>query len=178
MAGFIKLIWAQAMDRGIGRNGQLLFRLKEDTRLFKEKTTGCVVIMGRKTYDSLPNRQPLPDRYNVVLSRNPDFYECADNIEVVSDVHAFIAQHQDKKIWIIGGAEVYKETLGYAQELHVTNVLMPESRADAFAPEVDFRFWQEIESSKIHVDTQAGLSYWISVYKPKKKQILHLKKTI
>lgn len=178
MAARICLIWAQDLNGAIGHKNGLLFSLKEDMRTFKAKTKGGVVVMGRKTYTSLPFAAGLPDRYNVVVSRDPEFY-VADSlfVEVVNDFDAYMKRQQvsGNTLWVIGGAEIYQQAMKYATELHVTHVYTNEPHVDAYAPKIDDQYWGEVESTAVHVDDKTTLSYCISIYKPKKK-ILHLKK--
>lgn len=175
MPGFIKMIWAQSTNGALGKNNQLIFRCKRDLEHFKSLTEGCIVVMGRKTWNSLPNQQPLPNRYNVVLSRDKDFYVDHDSVEVINDLDEFLKRHKSKKIWIIGGAEVYRAAMDYAGELEITwfHKHVFEDQADAWAPPVDFNLWQEIKRTRVMSDDTGALQFHFCTY----KRIRHLRFT-
>lgn len=130
-------IWAQGRARAIGKDGALPWRLPEDLALFRRVTSGHPVIMGRKTWESLPPRfRPLPGRRNIVLSRDPSF--AADGAEAVRSLaEATEAASHCEQAWIIGGAAVYAEAVALADVLVVTDVDINVDGADAFAPEID-----------------------------------------
>lgn len=138
----IGLIFAQSSNGFIGKDGKLLFHIPEDLKRFKHITEGSAVVMGRKTWESLPDGfKPLPNRFNVVLSRNKDYKIPGvlvhhDLVEVLS---RFENKHQD--IWIIGGEELYKEAIRYARIIQQTLVTQ-EFDGDAKAPYIDPDNWQ------------------------------------
>ena len=111
------LIAAIGKNRELGRNGELIFHLKDDMKFFQETTTGHKVVMGRKTWDSLPHK--LPNRTNIVISRHT--VEGAD--ESISDIPQFIKQNKDtdEEIFIIGGGMVYFEFLKHAKNLSLSS---------------------------------------------------------
>lgn len=112
------LIWAQSCSGVIGRDGGIPWELPEDLSRFRELTIGHTVVMGRRTWESLPPRfRPLPGRRNVVLTRNPDYQ--AEGAEVVAGMGEFRAEGQT---WVIGGAEVYHLALPLATRCEVTEV--------------------------------------------------------
>lgn len=128
MTGTVGLIWAQGNDRQIGVGGALPWHLPEDLAHFREVTAGATVVMGRATWESLPQAyRPLPGRRNVVLSRDPDYR--AEGADVVSS----LSQALDGDVWVIGGGAVYAAAMGTADELVVTHVdsCVP---GDTFAP--------------------------------------------
>jgi dihydrofolate reductase len=131
----VNLIWMQSNNGVIGCDGQLPFKIPEDIKRFKELTMGGIVVMGRKTWESLPSAyRPLPGRYNVVLTNNRDYV--ADEhpyVEVIHDLEDFLIRHRAKKIWVIGGAEVYHQAIRHAKSLYVTRVLS-SAIGDALAP--------------------------------------------
>ena len=132
-------IWAQGRARAIGKGGALPWRLPEDLALFRRVTSGHPVIMGRKTWESLPARfRPLPGRRNIVLSRDPGF--AADGAEAVRSLaEATEAASHCEQAWIIGGAAVYAEAVALADVLVVTDVDVDVEGADAFAPSIGGR---------------------------------------
>ncbi len=130
----LSLIAAVAADRGIGRGNALLFTDPEDQRHFRATTTGHPVVMGRRTWESLPPRfRPLPGRRNVVLSRDARF--AAPGAEVVSSLDAALALLREApQVFVLGGAEVYAEALPRADELILTEIGRSFEGADAFFP--------------------------------------------
>lgn len=134
----IRMIWAQSSNGFIGKDNQLLFRIRSDLSAFAALTRGSIVIMGRKTWESLPG--PLKGRYNVVLTRNPR-YEVDPkhdlSVEVIHDLKDFLNRHANTRdIWIIGGSKVYNLAMEYCKEIYVTEV-MHNFNGDAKAPILD-----------------------------------------
>ena len=139
---YISLITIMDKNNGIGFGNNLLWKLKDDLSYFKETTTGSVVIMGRKTFESIG--KPLPGRINIVLSRKDlDI----DGVTVVNNVQSALdlAKGHNKKIFVIGGSEIYKLFLPYANHLHISEV-DDEKEADAFFPEINLTEWKEVSS--------------------------------
>lgn len=127
----IGLIWAQAANRVIGRDNAIPWHLPEDLAHFRALTTGATVVMGRRTWESLPDRfRPLPGRRNVVLTRDPAW--TADGAEPAHDLAD--ALHGD--VWVIGGADVYAAALPVAGVVELTE-LREEFAGDVLAPELD-----------------------------------------
>ena len=142
----IALIAARDQKGAIGKDGDLPWRLPDDLRHFKKRTLGCPVVMGRKTWESLPF--PLPGRRNLVLTRQ-DTYP-AEGAEVFQDVDALLQAIGDaEKVYVIGGGEIYRMFLPHADELDVTEVETEVSGADAFFPAVEGSEWQE-DASEAH----------------------------
>ena len=128
------LIAAVARHRAIGRGGELLWHESEDQKHFRRVTLGCPVIMGRKTWDSLPARfRPLPGRRNIVVTRQPAWQ--AEGAERAGSLDEALALAGDAaKLFVIGGAELYALALPRADELELTEI-DAEFEADAFFPE-------------------------------------------
>jgi len=131
----VALIWAQSTSGVIGRNGGIPWQLPEDLARFKNLTMGHTVLMGRRTWESLPARfRPLPGRRNVLLTRDADYR--ADGAQVITSVDEMPAEPH---VWVIGGSEVYHLTLPAATRCEVTEVqidLRPDDD-DALAPMLD-----------------------------------------
>lgn len=141
----LKMIAAAAKDRGIGRNGKLLFSIPEDLRRFKELTLGNTVIMGRETLDSLPGGRPLPGRRNLVLTQNISFVR--EGVEVFHSVEQLLsALSPGEEAWVIGGASVYEQFLTRCEEIYLTEVdaIQP---ADRFFPVLDCS-WRRTQASQ------------------------------
>lgn len=157
-------IWAQGRERAIGRDGALPWRLPEDLALFRRVTSGHPVIMGRKTWESLPPRfRPLPGRRNIVLSRDPSF--AADGAEAVRSLaEAAEAASHCEQAWIIGGAALYAEAVNVADVLVVTDVDVDVEGADAFAPSIGGS-WRKAAGLPERGWLASGrLNYRVSVY--------------
>lgn len=114
------LILAADCDWAIGKDGNLLAHIPEDMKFLRETTTGSTVVMGRKTWDSFP-KKPLPDRKNCVISR---MVKQLDGAEVFGSVEDFLkyAEKAEEKIYVIGGAEIYKQLLPYCDEALITRI--------------------------------------------------------
>jgi dihydrofolate reductase len=116
-SGVIGLVWAQSANGVIGREGTLPWHLPEDMKRFRSLTTGATVIMGRRTWESLPPRfRPLPGRRNLVLSRTPQ-----EGVETFPDLPRALAAASGD-VWVMGGAAVYEAALPYADRIEVTEI--------------------------------------------------------
>jgi len=154
----ISLIVAVAEDRAIGDKGNLLWHLSSDLKRFKAITTGHTIIMGRKTYDSLPNGA-LPNRRNIVISRQ---LKSLKDAEVYSNIDEALKATSDEDIvYIIGGGEIYKKTFPRADELHLTLVHKSYPEADTRFPEWKLTDWNILKQERIGQDEKNELD---SVY--------------
>ena len=131
----VSLIWAQSTSGIIGRDGAIPWQLPEDMARFKDLTTNHTVLMGRRTWESLPARfRPLPGRRNVVLTRDPGY--TADGAEVVTSFDEILDR---PRVWVIGGSEIYHLALSAANRCEVTEVDIDlrVDDEDALAPMLD-----------------------------------------
>ena len=150
----MQAIVAVSQSWGIGKGGDLLFRLPSDLRRFKAMTTGHTVIMGRKTLDSLPGGKGLPHRRNLVLSRQSDF--APDRAVVIHSVEDILKTAEDDA-FVIGGQQVYEQLLPYCTRVHITKVLS-DPEADAFFPDLDkLPGWKVASAGEML--TENGLSF-------------------
>lgn len=140
----INIIAAVARNRAIGYNGDMVYFIKEDLRRFRQLTTGHTVIMGRRTFHSLP-KGALPNRRNIVLSRTETNFPGCDVYTSLSEALKYIADNEEA--FIIGGASLYKEGLAVANRLYLTEIDAVPPHADVFFPEYDDGTWQ-IETKK------------------------------
>ena len=127
----IHLIWAQDDRGGIGKNNSLPWHISEDLQNFKKLTLNCPIIMGRKTWDSLPFK-PLPKRRNVVITSH-----AKNDVETHSSIETCIATLKNdgiEKVFVIGGAKIYKSFFQFANVLHITHVHKIEDGIDTFFP--------------------------------------------
>ena len=129
----IGLIYARAANGVIGKDGAMPWHLPEDLAHFKRLTQGWPVVMGRKTWDSLPPRfRPLPGRVNIVITRQPDWQ--ADGAQTAASLESALAQCEAfEQAWVIGGAQIYAQTLPLADRVEVTEIDR-DFDGDAFAP--------------------------------------------
>ena len=136
----ISIIVATGKNNEIGKENRLLWRLPEDMKRFRDLTTGHVVVMGRKTFESLPNGA-LPHRTNVVITRDRGL-QLHDCVVLHSLDEALIRFHREDEIFIIGGASIYEQALPLADKIFLTRVQSDFSEADAFFPEINPAEWQ------------------------------------
>ena len=143
----IGLIWAQARNRVIGKNGVMPWHLPEDLAHFKRVTLNHPVIMGRKTWDSIPPKfRPLPGRTNIVVTRQADWHE--KGAQCSSSLREALQQCENSnQVWVIGGAQIYAQALPLADELVVTEI-DAEVDGDAFAPAIGPE-WHEVAREEI-----------------------------
>ncbi|TJZ73991.1 dihydrofolate reductase [Chitiniphilus eburneus] len=154
----LALIAAVGSNRVIGVDNRLPWRLPDDLKRFKALTMGSPMLMGRKTFESLPGL--LPGRRHLVVSRNPGW--SAPGAEVFPDIAAALAAAGDGMVFVIGGGEIYRQALPLADTLHLTEVeLAPEG--DAWFPEFSTREWHE-ESREAHQQPD-GVRYAFVTYR-------------
>ena len=142
----ISIVAAIADNNAIGKNRALLWHMPADMKRFKELTTGHAVIMGRKTFESLP-KGGLPNRKNIVLTTLPE---------------AGFEKEQD--IFIIGGALVYRQALGIADKMYLTRVHAEFPDADSFFPVVNWDLWEEVEREEFPADEKNPYPYTFLTY--------------
>ena len=156
----LHLIYARAANGVIGMQGRLPWHLPEDLAHFKRTTLGCPVIMGRKTWDSLPPKfRPLPGRVNVVITRQDgwcvDGVLTADSLQTAMDLCA-----SQPDVWVIGGAQIYAQALPWASTVEVTEIEL-EVEGDAFAPPLGSEWTSTRRES--HVST-TGVAFHFVTY--------------
>ena len=158
----LSIIVAMAKNRAIGKNGDLIWHNSRDLKQFKKITSGHSVIMGYKTYLSLPNRKPLPNRRNIILSSRldnaPEGFEIADSInkalEMVKD---------ENEVFVMGGGIVYEQFLPNADRLYLTRI-DKEFEADTYFPYINFDEWELVDLEVIDDDPQVDYSYRFEVW--------------
>ncbi len=156
----MRAIVAVSQNWGIGKDGQLLFRISADLQRFKALTTGHTVVMGRKTLESLPGGRGLPGRRNLVLTRQKNF--ASERAEAVHSLEEAVALAGDEA-FVIGGQEIYTLLLPYCSRVYVTRVFA-DAPADAFFPnlEEDPR-WRAVSASEVLEEN--GLKFQYVEYK-------------
>jgi len=138
----VSIIVAIAENNAIGKDNKLIYWLPDDLKRFKSLTTGNTIIMGRKTFESLP-KGALPNRRNIVLTRNENLdFEGAERFGSLKD--ALDACCNDEEVFVIGGERVYRQAMEMADRLCITLIHDTPADADAFFPEINSDEWEEV----------------------------------
>ncbi|HEY3429431.1 MAG TPA: dihydrofolate reductase [Cyclobacteriaceae bacterium] len=150
----VSMIAALSQNRVIGKNNDLPWHLPDDMKYFMQTTSSHHVIMGRKNYDSIPEKfRPLPNRVNVVVTRQKKF--SAPGCQVVNSIEEGLQianLNHEKEVFIIGGAEIYKQGIPLASRLYLTEI-QAHIEGDTFFPEFDKTQWKEV-SRKHHLSDE------------------------
>jgi dihydrofolate reductase len=160
----ISIIVAVSEDGGIGKDNELLWHISEDLKRFKRLTTGHTIIMGKKTWDSLP-RKPLPGRKNIVLTDVPG-ERFDSSVTAYSIEEALEKCEKNEEIFVIGGGSVYKQFMTIADRLYITHV-HKKAEADIYFPEIDPKVWQVVEKEEFNDTENQGIPYTYTIYERK-----------
>ena len=148
----------------IGKDNKLLWHMPADLKFFKQTTSGHTVVMGRKTLDSVG--KPLPNRRNIVITRDKDLkIEGAEVVNSLDDALS-ITQNEEKPVFIIGGAEIYRQALPKTETLYLT-IIHHNFEADTFFPEFDRNEWNVISTEPNQADEKNKYDYTFEVLKRK-----------
>lgn len=161
----ISLVVAAAENNAIGKNNQLLWHLPNDLKFFKNTTWAGVVIMGRKTFESV--NKPLPGRLNIVVTGNKDWQ--ADGVMVATNLQQSVelaTKENFKKIFIIGGGEIYRQSMAIADTIYITRV-HTQIDGDTFFPVIDTNEWQQKEKNDFYKDEKHAYDYSFEVWQKK-----------
>ena len=159
----ITIIAAAAQNNELGKDNKLIWHLSDDLKRFKRLTSGHHIIMGRKTFESFPNA--LPNRTNVVITRDKNY--TAENAVVVHSLEAALAlAKNDEQPFIIGGGEIYRQSLAIANKIELTRV-HESFEADTFFPEIDLSIWKETFSEVHAKDEKHPHDYTFITYERK-----------
>ena len=158
----MKLIVAKASNNVIGDNNNLIWHLPNDLKHFKNLTTNHPIVMGRKTYKSLG--RPLPNRTNIIITRDTNFED--EKVVITHSLEAAIdkAKEINPDYFIIGGGEIYKQSMLLADELYITEV-HHEFDGDTFFPEIDEETFEEVQRENHVKDEKHPYSYSFVTYK-------------
>lgn len=171
----ISLIAAIGKNNELGKGNDLVFRLPADMKHFRDTTRGHTVIMGRKTFESLPNG-PLPNRRNIVITRDANY--SADGIEVVHSLDEalkiasleqgkhFEENQEEVEIFVIGGGQIYAQAIEKANRLYITHV-DADMAADTFFPEISAETWEKISNESHSADSENPYDYTFTIWKRK-----------
>lgn len=158
----VNIIVAMSSNFVIGKNNDLPWRLPSDMKYFKEMTSGHTVVMGRKCWESIPEKfRPLPQRKNIVVSRNEHYV--AKGALVTNSLVSILKSHENsgEEVFIIGGAELYKEAFNYANRLYLTQIYS-EVEGDVYLEGLDLSKWGLKDSSELHEEN--GLKFRFEFY--------------
>jgi len=145
----LNLIVAVDENWGIGNKGELLERISEDMKFFKEKTTNNIIVMGRVTFESLPNQKALPNRVNIVLSESEQNFKDTIIVNSIDNLFSELEKHTDKEVYIIGGAKIYNLLYKKCRKAYITKIYNTyESDAKMFNLDKDSN-WEIINKSEI-----------------------------
>lgn len=157
----LSLIVAIGKNNELGKDNTLLWHMPADMKHFRETTSGHSVIMGRKTFESL--KGPLPNRRNIVITRDENYQK--EGIEAVNSLEEAVEKvNTEEEAFIIGGAEIYKQSINFAQKLYITKIDAEDKDADAFFPTIG-KDWQEISREEHIKDEKNPFNYTFFVYK-------------
>ena len=158
----LTIIVAAGEHNEIGKNNDLIWHLSDDLKRFKSLTNGHHIIMGRKTFESFP--KPLPNRTHIVITKQKE-YKAPNGVIIVNTLEdAIDAAKSDAQPFIIGGGEIYKQTINLADKLEVTRVHATFNEADTFFPEIDLSKWEEISRATHNTDKKHAHKFSFITY--------------
>lgn len=163
----LSIIVAKAKNNIIGKENKLVWHLPADLQHFKEITTGHVIIMGRKTFESLG--KVLPNRKHIVFSQNPDFKVSDENVQVVHsmlEIQEYIENEEEN--FVIGGAMIYNLLMPHITKMYVTQI-EEEFEGDCFFPVIHTKIWKEVSREKGPKNEENNLDYYYVTYERIKK---------
>jgi len=164
----ISIIVAVSDDWGIGRDNDLLWHIPEDLKRFKRLTMGKCIIMGKKTWESLP-KKPLPGRKNIVITDIPsECIECSVTAYSIED--AISKCDKNEEAFVIGGGSIYRQFMNIADRLYITHVHR-KAPADVWFPKIDLRKWRIIEREEFVSEDNYRIPYSYVIYERKRPAI-------
>ena len=165
----ISLIVAASTNNVIGKDNKLLWHLPNDMKFFRNTTWGMPVVMGRKTYDALAG-EPLPGRFNFVITRNRDWDPGNEKVKVVGSLASAIeaaGETDAREVFVIGGGEIYQQSMSIADRIYLTRV-HTVVEGDAYFPVVDEAHWQLTSNLDFPADEKHAVAYSFQVWERKK----------
>ena len=143
----------------IGQNGTMPWHLPEDLQHFKEVTSGATILMGRRTFESLPG--VLPKREHIIITADPTFQKEHKRVRISHDLEEELraAQKSDEEIFIIGGGQIYRQALPFADRLYLTFVHKSYPEADTFFPTIDWSQWEETSRSEMMTEEETQTTF-------------------
>jgi len=164
----ISMIAAVAKNQVIGKNNDLVWRLPDDMKYFMETTQNHYVIMGRRNYDSIPHKfKPLPNRVNIIVTKQQNY--TADDCIIknnIEDALNYARANKQKEVFIIGGGQIYRQSLPLANKLYITEI-KESFEGDTYFPELKKAAWQEISRQNHPKDERHAHTFDFVVYQRK-----------
>lgn len=163
----VSIIVAVSDDWGIGKENELLWHISEDLKRFKRLTTGKTVVMGKRTWESLPKR-PLPGRKNIVLTDIPG--ENIDGAVMAYSIEEALSKcDRNEEIFVIGGGSVYRQFMVVADRLYITHV-HKKAPADVYFPVIDLKLWEVVEKEEFAASDTNSIPYTYIIYKRRNRK--------
>ena len=161
----ISIIVAIAENNAIGKDNKLLWHIKDDLQLFKRTTLEHVIIMGRKSFESIG--RPLPKRTNVVITRKRDYHQ--EGVMVFHSLNDAFDHFREteKEVFVIGGGEIYRQSLDDAHKLHISHVHTNVDDADTFFPKVKWEEWKQVTEENYNKSEFNDHNFTYRVYERK-----------
>lgn len=158
----ISIIAAASLNNVIGLDEKIPWYISDDLKRFKQLTSGHHIIMGRKTFESL-NSKPLPNRVNIIISSNKDIKSISPIIIVQNLESALLKATPDKEVFIIGGGQVYRDAMRYANRIYLTRI-DSEIEGNIFFPEINSKEWRLTNAEGKFIDEKSQLAYQYLTY--------------
>lgn len=158
----ISAIVAVDNNWGIGFNDDLLEHIPEDLKYFKELTSGNTVVMGRKTWDSLP-KKPLPNRHNLVITKDPSIYELTNEVQfyTLRQIEVLMLKNKNVNHFVIGGGQIYEKLLPLCDRVYVTKIFKDHDQVDTYFPNLDESDeWAPAMQSALHTYKDLTYQFW------------------
>ena len=154
----LSIIVAIAENNIIGGDNKLLWHISEDLKRFKEITTNHTIIMGRKTFESLP--RILPNRHHIIITRDENYTIDSDSVSIFHSLDEVLAKYDnlDEEAFIIGGGEIYNLLFPYCKKIYLTKV-KKSFEGDTEFPKIDYKSWNIIYSSEEKTNSEDGILY-------------------
>ncbi len=158
----LSFIAAIGKNNELGKGNDLVWRFPEDQKFFRETTSGHPIIMGRKTFESIG--RPLPDRRNIVITRDKTYLRHGVDIAHSLDEALNLVKDTENEVFIIGGAEIFKQSMSMADKLYITHVEAEDKSADIFFPNINESEWQEVSREEHEMDEKNPYKYAFVIY--------------
>ncbi|NFG42708.1 dihydrofolate reductase [Clostridium botulinum] len=154
----LSIIVAIAKNNVIGNDNKLIWHISEDLKRFKEITSGKTIVMGRKTFESLPG--VLPNRKHIILTRDKNFKVNSECVEIIYDFDELLNKYKnsDDEVFIIGGGEIYKQLLPYSNKLYLTKI-NKDFDGDTYFPQINYNDFKIDYESDVITDEKSKLEY-------------------
>ena len=164
----IIIIAAASENNALGKDNDLLWHLPDDFKRFKAITSGHMIIMGRKTFESFP--RPLPNRYHIIITRDSSYQTTHDNCTIVHSLkEALDFAENEEAVYVIGGGEIYAQAMDHADLIELTRVHASYEEADTFFPEIDADKW-ELQREELHpADERHAVPFTYLTYSRRQK---------